>query len=156
MNFNSLVYELKNFDPGKILFVGLGNRLRSDDGAGLVLLQEIKKQKEFGKSNFIFAEKNPENYLQQMISYNPQIVIFVDAVNVSESPGAISFLLSEQIESTGISTHAFSIKLIEEYLLNERQIEFRYLCIQPRSTRFHGKVSPIICQRIQEFFLQGL
>ncbi len=156
MNFNNLVSELRKYKPEKILFVGLGNELRGDDGAGLIFLNEIKKRSEFNKSNFIYAGRNPENYLQQIISFEPQVVVFIDSADLLEEPGTILFLNSEQIDSAGISTHAFSIKLIEKYLLNELNIEFKYICIQPRLMELHNEISSVISKKIEAFFLQGV
>ena len=156
MNFENLVTELKEFEREKILFVGLGNEYRGDDGAGLVFLEEIKKNEEFASSNFIQAGRNPENHLLEIIRLKPQIVVFIDAAEYSEEPGTISFLSSKQINSLGISTHAFSIKLIEKFLLNEQQMEFRYLCIQPQSTKFREELSEAVSESIKEFFMLGV
>lgn len=156
MNFDNLIEELKEYRREEILFVGLGNRYRGDDGAGLVLLEEIRKHEEFSQSKFIQAGRNPENHLSEIIQLKPGIVIFIDAADFSEEPGSISFLSSEQINLLGISTHAFSIKLIEKFLLNERQMEFRYLAIQPQSKELCEEISIAVSDSIKDFFMLGV
>jgi len=64
MNFMHLTDELSKYYTDKIVFVGLGNELREDDGAGLEFVERLKSEKEFNKSHFIIVGRNPENYLQ--------------------------------------------------------------------------------------------
>jgi len=46
MNFTQLTDELSKYDKDRIVFVGLGNELREDDGAGLELVERLKSKKE--------------------------------------------------------------------------------------------------------------
>ena len=152
MNFTQLTDELSKYDKDRIAFVGLGNELREDDGAGLELVERLKSKKEFHKSHFIIAERNPENHLQAILSYNPQIVIFIDAAEWGGNPGEIKKFNEDEISHTDFSTHTFSIKMIQEFLLNQRQMDFMFLGIQPLSTSFRQGISDLVKIKLEAFF----
>jgi len=147
-----LTDELSKYDTDGIVFVGLGNELREDDGAGLELTERIKSKKEFHKSHFIIAGRNPENHLQAILNYHPQIVIFIDAAEWNGNPGEIKKFNEDEISQTDFSTHTFSIKMIKEYLLNHQQMDFMFLGIQPFSTRFRQGISDLVKIKLEAFF----
>jgi hydrogenase 3 maturation protease len=147
-----LINELSKYDTDRIVFVGLGNELREDDGAGLELTKRIKSKKEFHKSHFIIAGRNPENHLQAILNYNPQIVIFIDAAEWNGNPGEIKKFNEDEISQTDFSTHTFSIKMIKEYLLNHQQMNFMFLGIQPFSTSFRQGLSDSVKIKLEAFF----
>ena len=132
--------------------MGLGNRQRSDDAAGLELLDLIKKSAVFPEAFYISAGTNPENYLQQILFANPALVVFLDACDSGDRPGEVRWLGYDEIENAGISTHAFSITMIEKYLNLERKIECRYLAVQPGSIDAGSGLSAEIRQGLQRFF----
>ena len=131
MNFTDFQADLLGYPEEDIVFVGLGNRMRGDDAAGLELLDMIKKSGFFTGSTFISAGTNPENYLQQILAAQPKLVVFLDACDFRDRPGEIRWLDYDEIEKAGISTHAYSMTMIERYLNLERTTECRYLAIQP-------------------------
>lgn len=147
-----LTDELSKYQYERMVFVGLGNELRADDGAGLKLVERLKSKKEFNNSHFIFAERNPENHLQEIISYNPQIVIFVDAADWNGHAGDIKIFNDEEVSQTGFSTHTFSIKMIKDFLLNHQQMDFMFIGIQPFTTNFSEELSPQVKTKLDEFF----
>ena len=135
MNFTQLTDRLSKYNSNKIAFVGLGNELRGDDLAGLVFIEALKTKTVFNKSKFIIAGKNPENYLQEILDYNPEAVVFIDAADFWGEPGEISLLESDSLANIDFSTHAYSIKLIEKFLSLNRQMDFVYIGIQPKDHR---------------------
>jgi hydrogenase 3 maturation protease len=147
-----LTDELSKYYTDKIVFVGLGNELREDDGAGLEFVERLKSENEFHKSHFIIGGRNPENHLQAILSYNPQIVIFIDAAEWGGNPGEIKKFNEDEISHTDFSTHTFSIKMIKEYLLNHQQMDFMFLGIQPLSTSFRQGLSDLVKIKLETFF----
>lgn len=152
MNFTHLTDKLSNYDKERIVFVGLGTELRADDGAGLILTERLKRKKEFSNSHFITAGSNPENHLQEILSYNPQIVVFIDAAEWSAEPGEIKAFHDDEIAETGFSTHTFSIKMIKDFLLSHQQMDFMFLGIQPLTTCFNAGISEPVSIKLNEFF----
>ena len=155
MNFTQLINRLSKYRNDKIVFVGLGNELRGDDLAGLVFIDTLKTKTVFNKSKFIIAGKNPENYLQEILGSNPEAVVFIDAADWGGEPGDISFLEADSIASGDFSTHAYSIKLLEQFLSLNRQMDFVYIGIQPKNTDFGKEITLEVNHAIKEFFIEN-
>jgi hydrogenase 3 maturation protease len=155
MNLNDFKEALKDFPIHRITFVGLGNTMRADDAAGLIFLNRLYTSDFFNESFFIEAGTNPENYLQQIVDCPADLVVFIDAAEWGGLPGEISWLTPDKIDSIAISTHAFSIKMVEQYLLSERQFDFRYLVIQPKSMEIREGLSKSVSKSLDEFFDYG-
>ncbi|MBU1124519.1 MAG: hydrogenase maturation protease, partial [Candidatus Omnitrophica bacterium] len=62
---------------GKTVIVGIGNTLRSDDGAGSLLAARIKDKTSF---QVFDTGSSPENYLGKIIREKPDTIILVDCV----------------------------------------------------------------------------
>lgn len=152
MNFMDLRADLHSFPNESITFTGLGNRQRSDDAAGLVLMELIRERAIFPGARFISAGTTPENCLEQILSSKPGLVVFIDACDFGGDPGDVRWLEPGEIENAGISTHAYAITLIEKYLNLERKVDCRYLGIQPGNTRIGENLSPEMLRPINEFF----
>jgi hydrogenase 3 maturation protease len=152
MNFTHLTNELSIYQQDRIVFVGLGNELREDDGAGLELVERFKSKKEFHKSHFIIAGRNPENYLQIILNCNPEIVVFIDAAEWKGKVGEIKIFNDEEIDQTEFSTHTFSIKMIKDYLHNQQQMKFMFIGIQPLRTNYKQGLSEPVQIAIEKFF----
>lgn len=152
MNFTHLTDELSNYRKDKIVFVGLGNEFRADDAAGLELVRKLRTRKEFQSSHFILAGRNPENYLQTILDYNPDIVVFIDAAEWNGNPGDIKLFNDEEISQTEFSTHTFSIKMIKDYLSNQQQMHFMFIGILPFRTDYKKILSEPVQSSIDKFF----
>jgi len=155
MNFTQLIDRLSKHSNDKIVFVGLGNETRGDDFAGLVFIDALKTKTVFSQSGFIVAGTNPENYLQEILDYNPEAVVFIDAADWGGETGEISFLENESLANNDFSTHAYSIKLIEEFLLLNRRMDIVYIGIQTNPTTFRKEMSLQVNQAINEFFIDN-
>ena len=155
MNLHDFENTLKDYPVNKIGFIGLGNPLRGDDAAGLVFLNRLHDLNQFKEAYFIEAGTNPENYLQQIVDCPASLVVFIDASKWGGQPGEIAWLSSDKIDTIAISTHAFSIKMVEEYLLSERQFEFRYLVIEPENMEMGEDLSKSVAKSLNHFFEDG-
>lgn len=153
MNFDEFCAAFTEFKNEEIVFVGLGNRWRGDDGVGLLLVEQLQLSPRLAGAHFILAGTNPENHLQQILDCHARLVIFIDASRFEGTPGQMSWCTSEQIDSIGLSTHAFSIKLVEQYLRTEQALEFKYLLIQPELTSFGENLSKSLYQSLQNFWM---
>ncbi|MBN1465752.1 hydrogenase maturation protease [candidate division KSB1 bacterium] len=153
MNFIDFKKSI-NKPADQVVFVGLGNKARGDDVAGLLFLRELKKRPEYQLSSFIEAATNPENYLERILDFHPLLVVFVDAANVGTTPGDMEWIDSGDLDTARISTHAFHISLVEHYLKIHQPLEVRYFGIRPESTTIGRPVSDAVQQKIKMFFTQ--
>ena len=152
MNFIHLTNSLSRYADNKIVFVGLGNNTRGDDLAGIFFTNLLKAKSAFKESYFIIAGKNPENYLGEITNLKPEAVVFVDAADWGGVPGEISLIQSENISNIDFSTHAYSIKLIEKFLLLSSKMDFYYIGIQTKSTELGKEMSLEVNSAIKNFF----
>jgi len=152
MNLKDLRNKLSAYRPEEVLFVGMGNMYRTDDASGLFFIKLLKELTEFTYSQYINAGTNPENYLQQILMTEAKAIVFIDSALLGTEPGDIAWLTKEQIDTAGISSHGYSLKLIEKFILSENKQVFLYLGIQPYSTSRGDKMSLIVSQRIKYFF----
>jgi len=131
--------DLESRLKGKVIILGIGNTLRSDDGAGSVLASRIK-----GKAPFVVfdAEENPENYLGKIIREKPDTLVIIDAVDFGGKPGEFKFLQAQEIKTVNLfATHNASISLTINYLQNNLKADIIILIIQPQNINFGDKLS---------------
>ena len=156
MNSKSFHQALADYPEAQLVFVGLGNKMRGDDRAGLEFLKQLKQSGLYKKSCMISAETNPENYLQQILDVQPRAVVIIDAAHFGEKPGTIRWLDQDKLDQMKISTHAFSMTMIEQYLNTHQSMNFHYLGIEPENTGFGTGLSQCISKSLETFFLHEL
>jgi hydrogenase maturation protease len=128
-----LKYFLKQKNKS-LLFVGIGNILRSDDGAGVYICRNIMAANNIGT---LIAEVSIENYISKINDLNPDILILVDCVNFNKKPGYFDLLPVEKIKDFTTNTHNISLKRISEFF----KMKVLVLGIQPASLNFGEKLS---------------
>ena len=62
----------------KILFVGIGNLLKMDDGIGVYISRRIKER---GSVSSLTVEVSIENYIGKINSLKPDILVLIDCVD---------------------------------------------------------------------------
>ena len=82
---------------GRVCVLGIGNRLRRDDGAGSLLAAALAEQE---GAAVLDAGTVPENYLEKVAGSNPDTVVIVDAIDFDGAPGEIR-LLEPSATTTG-------------------------------------------------------
>ena len=152
MNFEEFRKGLLPYHARQILFVGLGNRFRSDDYAGIEFVNRLKKTLQFNNSGYLVAGTNPENHLEEIINSKNEIIVFVDASNMGLETGELFWINEEDISSSDFSTHAYSLQIISEYIRRNRNIEIKYLGIQKGITEIDNKLSEMLEKRLNKFF----
>lgn len=125
---------------GKVVVVGIGNTLRSDDGIGSLVAARIN-----GKTPFLVFDSgiNPENYLGKIIGENPATVVIVDAVDFGGRPGEIRVLEPKDFKTSNLfCTHNASISVVINFLQENLPLDIIILAVQPKSIVFGDKLSP--------------
>jgi len=129
---------LKPNDITKKLIMTLGNPFRSDDSIGIYIGNKIKS-----KNNYLVLNvyNVPENYIDEAISYRPNIFIIIDAANFNGKVGEIKILDRNLIPETSLSTHTISPKLIAEIIENETQCDTYFIGIQICSIEYGNNIN---------------
>ncbi len=152
MNFNNFKSDLIDTLPEKILFVALGNELRGDDFAGILFTIILRETEPFNKSEFIFAGTNPENFLDQFINTKAELIVFIDAITSKGLVKNFNWLSSDLIDKVAISTHSFSIKLVDEFIKIHCHKQIKYFAIDIEPPVYADSISKEINCRILNFF----
>lgn len=122
--------HLKAHLKGKVVILGIGNTLRSDDGVGSLLANRIKD-----KVPFIVYDSgpSPENYLEKIIRDNPNTVVIIDAVDFGGRPAEFRVIEAEDLKTVNLfSTHNASVSLLINYLQDRIRADIIILIIQPK------------------------
>lgn len=148
--------HLKAHLCAKVVVLGIGNTLRSDDAAGSILASRLKDKTPF----LVFdCGPNPENYLGRAIKEKPDNIVIIDAVDLGILPGEFRVLEARDVNTTNLfSTHNASIALTINYLQSNLQADIIILFIQPKSIAFGGDLSVEVSgalDKLEGFFLQA-
>jgi len=129
---------LSNIVTDKIILVGIGNVLKADDGFGPLLIKRLRGRV---RAECIDAGLSPENYIGPILKYNPDTVIFFDAVAFGGEYGQLRLIQKGQISKYGFSTHNISVKVMIEYIDDHIKANIVMFGVEPKSVVFGGEIS---------------
>ena len=121
----------------KILFVGIGNLLRQDDGIGVYISTRLE---ETDNIKVITAEVSIENYIGKINSTDHDTLVLIDCVDMKEKPGTCELIHPDRVHDMTFNTHNISLKRLSEFFRNEILI----LAIQPEKIGFGENLSYIV------------
>ena len=134
--FNDLNTLLSQKDK-KILFVGIGNLLKSDDGVGVYISSNIKNRDNISS---LTVEAGIENYIGKINSLNPDLLVLIDCTDLNSAPGTFSLLPLSRIQDTTFNTHNISLKRLSEFFT----MPVIVLGIQPEKIGFGENISYLV------------
>jgi hydrogenase 3 maturation protease len=151
MEFES---QLGNFlsDCEKLIVLGVGNKLKSDDGVGPFIISKLKEQNiENKKLMFIDAETVPENFTGKIRKENPTHLIIVDACLMDLMPGDMQIVNKYEFANIGISTHSMSLSFFVRYLEKDTEFKIIFVGIEPETMDWGEKPTPEVERAANEF-----
>ena len=151
MGFES---QLGNFltDCDKLIVLGVGNELKSDDGVGPFVIKKLKEENiENDNVLFIDAKTVPENFTGKIRKENPTHLIIVDACLMDSNPGDMRIVDKDDFASIGISTHSMSLSFFVRYLEKDTEIRIMFVGIEPETMDWGERPTPIVERSANEF-----
>lgn len=130
-----------------ILFVGVGNLLKRDDGVGVHITRNLKQSDNISK---ITVEVSIENYIGKINAINPDILIIVDAMNFDKNPGYWNLTPVENIHGYTTNTHNITLDKVAELFNSKVYI----LGIQPENIQFGEGLSQSVKPSTKEITSQ--
>jgi len=121
----------------KILFVGIGNQLKMDDGVGVYISRKIKNKSTISS---LTVEASIENYIGKINSLNPDILVLIDCVEMESAAGTFKLLGVNQIQDLTFNTHSISLKRLSEFF----SMPVCILGIQPEKIDFGENISYLV------------
>ena len=149
-NVTDLYKELTSFfsDGKKIVFVFMGNSLRTDDAVGVnigeKLVQEFPSLK---KILLVVAYNTPINFVGKIAKFEPDKILFVDGIIGGFEQGVIILATPEVIKKTySTTTHYQEFEDIVLFLkdLYPYQFETMILGIQVANIGFMDEMTPSV------------
>ncbi|MFW9793477.1 MAG: hydrogenase 3 maturation endopeptidase HyCI [Candidatus Thorarchaeota archaeon] len=136
--------ELKDFIAGaeKIAILGIGNDLRTDDGLGLFVIDNLK----IDDPRIMIENVGsvPEGFASNLASFGAERVIMVDAADMMKPPGHIELITKDRVGGVAISTHRMPLAFLMKYLEQETGGKTLLIGIQPKSIQFGEGLTPEI------------
>jgi len=121
----------------KILFAGIGNVLRHDDGAGVYISTRICENENV---RVITAETGIENYIGKINSADHDLLVLIDCADMHSPPGTWDLIAPEQVNDLTFNTHNISLKKLSGFFRKEVLV----LAIQPETVAFGENLSYIV------------
>jgi hydrogenase 3 maturation protease len=121
----------------KILFVGIGNLLKMDDGAGVYISRKIRNK---GNLSSLTVETGIENYIGKINSLKPDILVLIDCVELGSAPGTFKLLELNQIRDLTFNTHNISLRRLANFF----KMPVYILAVQPEKIDFGEKISYLV------------
>ena len=121
----------------KILFVGIGNLLKSDDGVGVYISSNLKSS---SSVSVLTVEVSLENYIGKINSLNPDILILIDCVEMNSTPGTHKLMSINKIQDLTFNTHNISLKRFQDFF----KMPVFLLGIQPEKIKFGENISYLV------------
>lgn len=128
-------------DYSKIIILGVGNELKSDDGAGPYVIDRLG---DVSSENVILidAQTVPENFTGKIRKEQPSHLVIVDACLMDEEPGTVKIVNRDDFNNIGISTHSMSLSYFVKYLEQDNSFNVIFIGIEPELMEFANALTP--------------
>ncbi len=132
---------------GKTVIVGIGSRLKGDDGFGPALIDRLE-----GKVDFVCIDAGvaPENFIGPIAKEQPDTVLLVDAADLDLEPGNYRILQPTEILQCGLTTHDLSSRMLIELLQLQTRASICMLGVQPRDVSLGNTLSDFMAETLDE------
>jgi hydrogenase 3 maturation protease len=137
----------------RIAILGIGNTLRSDDAAGVLVARRLTGSGlllDIDSVLVLEAGHAPENCTTALRCFAPDIVLLIDAADIGEPPGAIRWIGMDEIEGISATTHSLPLSMLAKYLSLELDCEVKLLGIQPESVEVGERICADVLHSVNE------
>ena len=130
----------------KIAVLAVGNIVRGDDAAGIIVGNNIRN---LVPADVYICEMMPENYLLRILSGGYTHAIIIDAAVANKPPGEIFFIDRDEIEEMAITTHAFPLSFTVDFL-EGNGIKTIVIGIQPKNTELSEEITREVAEGVKK------
>jgi hydrogenase 3 maturation protease len=119
------------------ILVGIGNPLNGDDGAGILVASQFRKDGWVSLS----CGTAPENFAGIIRKTRPDCLVLVDAAAMGLSPGQFRIIPRNKIADVSIGTHQLPLSLLIDFL-SDAAGRIVLIGIQPDQVITGEEISP--------------
>ncbi|HSB01995.1 MAG TPA: hydrogenase 3 maturation endopeptidase HyCI [Anaerolineales bacterium] len=154
-SLHPLLQQLTN-EVGKfprVAIAGIGNNLRSDDAAGMLIARALSERKCAADTDHLLileAGYAPENHTGELRTFAPSLVLLIDAADMGKDPGTVAWISEEDIDGMSASTHSLPLSMLTKYLSLELGCKVMLLGLQAVSNEVGETVSAEVLQAVEE------
>ena len=138
--------ELKNLllkKDKRILFVGIGNLLKKDDGVGVYISSGISNKPNI---EALTVEVSLENYIGKINRIDPDILVLIDCMEMGSVPGTSKLMSVSKLDDLTFNTHNISLKRLSEFF----KMPVYLLGIQPEKIDFGENMSYLVREEAEK------
>ena len=117
-----------------ILFVGIGNGLKSDDAIGIHICRNLTETK---RKKILIVESGIEKFVGKINTIAPDILLLIDCTDFNEKSGFVKLIPIEDVLDHTMHTHTISVRRISEFF----EMPTFILGIQPKFVGFGEEIS---------------
>jgi len=128
----------------RIVVCGIGNEVRGDDAFGILVAERLKELVKNPNVLILNCGEVPESYTGKIIKFEPDLVIFVDAVDFGGEHGEVILADPEGTLGEAVSTHSLPLKILVGYLKSQINAEFVLLGCQPGNLGMFSEPSGVV------------
>jgi hydrogenase 3 maturation protease len=128
----------------RICFIGVGNDLRGDDSAGLLVARALLEDESITSLPTLLVLEGgpaPENCTGNIRAFQPELVLLIDAVQMNEAPGTIQWVPLDAIDGMSASSHSLPLSILAQFIRFEFDCDTAILGIQPEQNEIVEKLS---------------
>jgi hydrogenase 3 maturation protease len=103
--------DLLDQPPGNILFAGVGNVLKRDDGVGVYIAQKIIQGNGISR---LTVEMGIENHIGKINKLAPDVLVIIDACDFGREPGFAGLAMASEMMESTTGTHNISLAKLSE------------------------------------------
>jgi hydrogenase 3 maturation protease len=153
-------------DPARLVVLGVGSELRSDDAAGLLVAAALNRIAAAPAAaapeaaprhapsctglHVLEAGPAPENCTAEIRRISPSFLIIVDCAHMDEAPGTLRIFTPSEIAGVSFGTHGLPLSVLAGYLRSETGCAVAILGIQPSNVDFGQTVSASVEASVDE------
>lgn len=119
----------------KVLIIGIGNHLRSDDGVGPKIIEQLRAS---AKVALLNAETNIERYIEPIRNSGASTLLFIDSMSLGQKPGHYELVSIDAIRDFSFNSHNISLKRLKDFF----HMPAFVLGIEPETLKVGEKLSP--------------
>ncbi|MBN2395336.1 MAG: hydrogenase 3 maturation endopeptidase HyCI [Candidatus Atribacteria bacterium] len=132
-------------DESKNILLGVGNDLRSDDGAGSYIANHFYRDEWIS----LDGRSAPENFTSVIKRIRPRLLMIVDAAQMDVDAGQFRIIPKDKIGSIQFSTHSMSLEFLITYL-SPYCHSILLVGIQPLTTKMSHSLSTSVLEGCKE------
>ncbi len=128
----------------RVAVLGIGNDLAGDDAVGAHVARELARRVSRPDCLILDTGTAPENFTGPIRRFRPDLVVMIDAADLSAEPGATAWLDWQQTDGLSGSTHTLPPSVLAQFLVGELACRLALLVIQPANLDFARALSPAV------------